>query len=135
MIIEGRQERVLKLSFNARWLWPALVVVLSAGILRSFFEPLAWASIFAVATWPIYRRFAQRLPARVASNATPLLFTLLVSLFVLGPMVFAFGALVSEAHRWIDQIVAADKTGSPLPPGWRPCPWSAPSWPSVGRRN
>ena len=115
MIVEGRQARALKLNFNARWLWAALVVVLSAWILRSFFEPLVWASVIAVATWPIYRRFAQRLPGRVASNVTPLLFTVLVSLFVLGPMVFAFGALVSEAHRWIDQIVIADKTGLASP--------------------
>ncbi len=115
MIVEGRQERALKLNFNARWLWAALVVVLSAWILRSFFEPLVWASVIAVATWPIYRRFAQRLPERVASNVTPLLFTVLVSLFVLGPLVFAFGALVSEAHRWIDQIVIADKTGLATP--------------------
>jgi predicted PurR-regulated permease PerM len=115
VIVEGRQERALKLNFNARWLWAALVVVLSAWILRSFFEPLVWASVIAVATWPIYRRFAQRLPGRVASNVTPLLFTVLVSLFVLGPMVFAFGALLSEAHRWIDQIVIADKTGLASP--------------------
>jgi predicted PurR-regulated permease PerM len=115
VIVEGRQERALKLNFNPRWLWAALVVLLSGWILRSFFEPLVWASVIAVATWPIYRRFAQRLPARVASNVTPLLFTVLVSLFVLGPMVFAFGALVSEAHRWIDQIVIADKTGLASP--------------------
>jgi predicted PurR-regulated permease PerM len=118
VIVEGRprvRARALKLNFNPRWLWGALVVLLSGGILRSFFEPLVWASVIAVATWPIYRRFAQRLPGRVASNVTPLLFTVLVSLFVLGPMVFAFGALVSEAHRWIDQIVIADKTGLASP--------------------
>jgi len=105
----------MRLNFNPRWLWAALVVLLSGWILRSFFQPLVWASIIAVATWPIYRRFAQRLPARVVSNVTPLLFTVLVSLFVLGPLVFAFDALVSEAHRWIDQIVIADKTGLASP--------------------
>jgi predicted PurR-regulated permease PerM len=114
--VEGRRQGgALKLNFNARWLGAALIVVLSAWVLRSFFEPLAWASVIAVATWPIYRRFAQRLPGRMASNVTPLLFTVLVSLFALGPMVFAFGALVSEAHRWIDQIVIADKTGLASP--------------------
>jgi predicted PurR-regulated permease PerM len=105
----------MRLNFNPRWLWAALVVLLSGWILRSFFQPLVWASIIAVATWPIYRRFAQRLPVRALANATPLLFTLLVSLFVLGPLVFAFGALVSEAHRWIDQIAIADKTGLASP--------------------
>src|ERR1700675_251561 len=118
VIVEGRPQdraRALKLNFNPRWLWAALVVLLSGGILRSFFEPLVWASVIAVATWPIYRRFAQRLPSRMASTATPLLFTLVVSLFVLGPMVFAFGALVSEAQRWSDQIVVADKAGLAAP--------------------
>jgi predicted PurR-regulated permease PerM len=118
VIGEGHPQdraRALKVNFNPRWLWAALVVLLSCWILRSFFEPLAWASIIAIATWPVYRRFAQRLPGRVASNVTPLLFTVLVSLFVLGPIVFAFGALVSEAHRWIDQIAVADKTGLASP--------------------
>jgi len=118
VIVEGRPQdraRAVKLNFNPRWLWAALVVLLSGWVLRSFFEPLAWASVIAVATWPIYRRFAQHLPGRVASNVSPLLFTVLVSLFVLGPMVFAFGAMVSEAHRWIDQIVVADKTGLASP--------------------
>ena len=105
----------LKPNLSAGWLWAVLVVLLSAAILRSFVEPLLWASVIAVATWPIYRRLAQRLRSSTASSAVALLFTTLVSLFVLGPMVFAFSALAAQANRWGEQIVLADKTGLAAP--------------------
>jgi predicted PurR-regulated permease PerM len=92
-----------------------LVVLLCAWIIHSFFVPLAWASILAVATWPIYRPFAARMPASMASSATPLAFTLLVSSFVLGPMAFAFGAAAVKAQSGLDTLALADKTGLAAP--------------------
>ena len=71
--------------------------------------------MLAVATWPIYRRFAAQMPARLASNATPLLFTALVSIVVLGPMVFAAGTLAVQAQNWVAQIAAANETGLATP--------------------
>lgn len=105
----------LKLNIDAGWLWAALVVLLSLAILRSFIEPMLWASVIAIATWPIYRRFAQHLRSGVAASAMALLFTTLVSLFVLGPMLFAFGALAAQANRWVEQIARADKFGLAAP--------------------
>jgi len=107
----------MKPTPGAGQLWAALVVLLSAWILHSFLEPLLWASVIAVATWPIYRRFSRRLPARAASSAAPLLFTMLVTLFVLGPLMFAVGALTLEMRSLADQIVAADRNGLATP-GW-----------------
>jgi len=107
----------MKPTSGAGHLWAALVVLPAAWILHSFLEPLLWASVIAVATWPIYRRFSRRLPARAASSATPLLFTMLVTLFVLGPVMFAVGALTLEMRSLADQIVAADRNGLATP-GW-----------------
>jgi len=107
----------LKLDFRAGWVWAALVVLLSAWIIHGFFVPIAWASIIAIATWPIYRRFASHMPARMAAGGTPLVFTILVSSFVLGPMVFALGAVAVEAQRWLDKLALADKAGLAAP-GW-----------------
>jgi len=107
----------LKIEYRTGWIAGALVLLLSFWILRSFVVPLAWASIVALASWPVYRRFANRLPKRFASTWTPLLFTALVSLSVLGPIVFAFGALVAQARTWVPQLVAAEKQGL-APPGW-----------------
>ena len=105
----------LKLDFKANWVWAALVVLLSAWIIQSFFLPLVWAAIIAIATWPLYRRFALRMPARLASTVTPAVFTVLISSFLLGPMVFAFGAVAVEAQSWLDRLALADKTGLAVP--------------------
>jgi predicted PurR-regulated permease PerM len=107
----------LKVEYRTGWIAGALVLLLSFWILRSFVVPLAWASIVALASWPVYRRFANRLAKRFASTWAPLLFTALVSLSVLGPIVFAFGALAAQARTWAPQLVAAEKQGL-APPGW-----------------
>jgi predicted PurR-regulated permease PerM len=114
---EQKQGRThtLKLQFNTRWVWAGFVLLLSVWVLRSFLEPLLWAAIVAVASWPLYRRFARSLPGWMASSVTPALFTALVGLFVLGPILFAFGALIAQAQRWLDQLALADKTGLAAP--------------------
>jgi predicted PurR-regulated permease PerM len=117
----------LKLDVRARWFWVALVVLFAAWIIHSFLVPLAWASIIAIATWPIYRRFAAYLPSRMATSATPLVFTLLISSFVLAPMVFGFGAVGMQAQSWLDTLALADKTGLAAPAWLESLPWVG-SW-------
>ncbi len=114
---ERKQDRAwtLTLQFDTRWVWAALVLLLSVWVLRSFLEPLLWAAIIAAASWPIYRRFARSLPGWMATSVTPALFTALVTVFALGPIVFAFGALIAQAQRWLDQLALADKTGLAVP--------------------
>ncbi len=89
-----------------RWIAGALIAGLSISILWSFLKVLLWAAIIAVATWPIYRRFARYMPSSMASHVTPLLFTVLVALVVLGPPVFAFGTLAAHARTWVDTVLA-----------------------------
>ena len=52
----------------------------------------------------------------MASNVTPLLFTVLVALVVLGPPVFAFGTLAAYARTWMDAM-PADSNGF-VAPDW-----------------
>lgn len=113
----------LNLGFNARWFWAALVVLWSVWIIHGFFQPLAWSAMLATATWPIYRRFKAWMPTRMASNVTPAIFTLLVSAFVLAPMVFAFGALAMQSRSVLDQIALADKVGLAAPSWLGSLPW------------
>src|SRR6266436_875580 len=68
--------------FGPRWISTSLVLLLALWILRGFLVPLTWAVIIALATWPLYRRFSTWLPQRFSSNGIPLLFTALVTLFV-----------------------------------------------------
>jgi predicted PurR-regulated permease PerM len=110
-----RRRLTLNLDFSARRLWAASLLLLSAWIIHGFLLPLVWASVIAVATWPMYRRFAARMPAFLASTVTPLLFTMLVSAFVLAPMVFAFGVVAIHAHALLGRLAQADKIGFAAP--------------------
>jgi len=89
----------------ARW----LVIVLSAWILHSFLQAILAASITAIASWPLYTRFASAMPAHMRRNATPLTFTFLAIVFVLAPVVFAFGALLDEARTLILDVAANER--------------------------
>jgi len=93
----------------------ALLILLAAWVLQSFLQAILAACVTAVASWPLYTRFANRMPAHLRRSATPLIFTCLMFVFVLAPMVFAFGALLCEAHSLILQIGAADQRGIALP--------------------
>jgi predicted PurR-regulated permease PerM len=97
------------------WLVRALIVVLALWILHGFIEALLAACIAAVASWPLYTRFANRFPPRLRASLAPLAFTCVMIVFVLAPMVFAAGALLGEAHALLQQIAAADQRGIALP--------------------
>ncbi|HEY7163612.1 MAG TPA: AI-2E family transporter [Candidatus Binatia bacterium] len=97
------------------WLYGALIVALSAWILQSFLLPLLVACVTAVASWPLYRRLVARLPRRMPSGVTSLIFTAAMTVFVLAPLMFALGALLAEAKALLLEIAAADKTGIAVP--------------------
>ncbi len=101
---------------GTRWIAGALIAGLSIAILWSFLKVLLWAAIIAVATWPIYGRFARRMPSSMASNVTPLLFTVLVALVVLGPPSFAFATLASRAQSWVGTMLV--DSNESVTPAW-----------------
>jgi predicted PurR-regulated permease PerM len=112
----------------------ALIVALSAWILQSFLLPLLVACVTAIASWPLYRRFAARLPRRMPPSATSLIFTSVMTMFVLAPLIFALGALLAEAHALLLEIAAADKKGIAVPHWVEDVPlvgsWVAARWQS-----
>jgi len=106
----------------------ALIVLgLTFWLIRSFLIPLVWAAIFAIANWQFYHRCAQRLPEALRAHVLPLAFSILITLLVLGPVVFAFGILAGQGQAWLTEISIMDKSGL-----------TAPSWlgtiPMVGTR-
>ena len=96
-------------------LYGGLIVVLAAWILHSFLQAILAACVTAIASWPLYTRFASRLPQRIGRNAKSLIFTLAMTVFVLAPLMYAFGALLSEAHSLLLEIAAADQKGITAP--------------------
>ena len=104
----------MKLKLTAGWFFGALIIVLSAWILHSFLQSLLAACVTAIASWPLYKRFAARLPS-LTRSAISLIFTSVMTLFVLAPLAFAFGALLTEGHGLLLEIAAADKKGIAVP--------------------
>ena len=110
----------------------ALIVVLSVWILHSFVEALLAACVTAIASWPLYMRFAHRVRSRIGRSATSLIFTCVVTIFVLGPLMFAFWALLTEANALLVEISSADNAGIAVPQ-WAERvpligPWLASRW-------
>jgi predicted PurR-regulated permease PerM len=119
-------------NFDPRWLAGALMIVLAAWVLHSFVQAGLAACVTAIASWPLYRRFAARVPQRIGRSTVALLFTCLMTLFVLAPMMFAFGALMTEARTLLLEIASADKQGIAAPPWLESLPvlgpWMASRW-------
>lgn len=92
-------------------------VLLAVWIVRRFLEPIAWASVVAVVTWPLYRQFTASLGRPTSSTAAALTFTALMAAFVFLPVAFAMGALLAEAAALLVRLGSLDQTGLP-PPGW-----------------
>ena len=107
----------MNFAITPRSVYAALILLLSAWVLRGFVEALLAACVIAVASWPLYRRFAACLARRVGRTTTTLLFTCLITVFVLGPLVFAVGALLAEAHVLLARVLVADQQGIAVP-GW-----------------
>jgi len=102
---------------SSLWLVTGLALAFALWLLRSFLVPMAWSFMLALATWPLYRRFAARLLPLFGSTVTALLFTALVSLFLLGPFVFALITIAEQAQTWVTQLSLAEREGV-APPAW-----------------
>jgi predicted PurR-regulated permease PerM len=109
------QEPSMTVKISAGWFYAALIIALSLVILRSFLPSLVIAWVTAVASWPLYERFAMPVRPRVGRSATSFAFTVLMTVFVLAPMMFAIGALLIEANVLLREIAAADQNGIPAP--------------------
>jgi predicted PurR-regulated permease PerM len=113
-------------------LFAVLILLAATWVLHGFVEALLASCVIAVASWPLYRAFAACVPRRMARATTSLIFLALMALFVLAPLMFAFAALVTEAHATLVAIAAADQKGIAAPPWLAQMPlaggWLAARW-------
>lgn len=100
---------------NVRRVAAVLILGLTIWLIRSFVVPLIWATIFAVSNWPLYRRSVQFLPERLSAHVIPLLFSALITVLVLGPIIFAITILAQQAQVWMAHLVAMDQRGLTAP--------------------
>ena len=124
----------VNLKLTAGWFYGALIIAVSVWVLHSFVTALLAACVTAIASWPLYLRFASCLPRRMRRSAVSLAFTLAMTIFVLGPLLFAFGAVITEGNALLLEIAGADKSGIGVPDwlGRVPLvgPWMAARWQS-----
>ena len=95
----------------------AALVLAGLGLLTldDFLPAIAWAVIFAIAIWPLYRRAERHWP-RSGRLGLPLLFTILVALVFILPLAFVAVPLGHEARSILDWVNQARRTGVPVPP-------------------
>lgn len=112
---QGEFRPAMNIKLSAGWFYGALIVILCVWILHSFLTAILAACVTAVASWPLYTRFARSLPRSMRRSAVSLTFTITITLFVLAPLMFAFGALLTEANVLVQEIAVADQTGLAVP--------------------
>lgn len=92
---------------------------LGLHILWDFLPALAWAGVFAIATWPLYRRFLASAPRAARTILAPLLFTAMIGLVFVVPLAIGAIEAAREARVAISWAATAQKTGLPVP-DWVP---------------
>jgi predicted PurR-regulated permease PerM len=103
----------------SRLVLATLLVLLGLWILHRFLPALAWATILAIALWPLYLRLQRVLPPRGHQVLAPLLVTLLVGLVLILPLVYAAIELARESGSFFRYIGEVRHSGLQMPP-WLP---------------
>ena len=83
----------------AQYILITVLLALGAWMLRRFIPALAWAVILAVATWPLYERWARRLNRDTGRLLPAFTFTALVSLALVVPL--TWGAIAAARQAFI----------------------------------
>jgi predicted PurR-regulated permease PerM len=86
-----------------------LLVLLALWVARDFLSALTWAAIIAITTWPIYARFAGLIVSGRPAVLAPLLFTLLIGIVLLVPVILTVHQIAqgSDAFaKWVGQLRA-----------------------------
>jgi predicted PurR-regulated permease PerM len=101
----------------ARIALASAVVAVGLWILRDFLAALVWATVLAIAFWPIYRRLRQPVPKPIDRIVAPALTTTLIGIIFITPIVLLGIALARESHFVVEFIANAKHHGIPTP-GW-----------------
>ena len=90
-----------------------LEVLLAAWVARDFLMALIWAAVIAIAVWPIYVRFATSIGR--SPVLAPLLFTFLIGLVLLVPIVWAVHQIAQGSAAFARSLNQLQESGVPVP--------------------
>lgn len=113
LAVTARNQRI------ARTVFTVALLLLGLWVLRSFLPALAWATILAIATWPLYQKTKKRCPAHLRSLFLPTLFTLGIALVFILPLAFLGVELSHEAQSLFHWLEGVRINGLPAP-DWVP---------------
>ena len=88
----------------------------SLWILRPFLPAIIWATMIAVATWPLMLRLQRRLWGK--RGLAVALMTLTMLLVFVVPFLLAIGAVVGHADEILNWTKSLDTLSVPPPPDW-----------------
>ncbi|GEP08314.1 AI-2E family transporter [Methylobacterium gnaphalii] len=110
----------------ARIALAAALVGLGLYILSDFLRALVWAVVLAIALWPLYVKAERRFPPGRHNILWPSLFTAVVALAFLIPVVLLAVEAVGEARELLGYAKAAEESGIPVPAIVAKLPFGAP---------
>jgi len=99
------------------------LLLLGLYTLRNFLGALAWASVLAIALWPVYSRAVARFGTGRHNILLPTAFTLAAGLVFVLPILLVGTQLAREAHLGIAWLHGAQQNGIPEPDALRALPW------------
>jgi len=103
-----------------------LFLLLGLYTLKTFLPALAWAAIFAIALWPLYRRATTAWPNARQKTLLPAGFTLAVALIFVLPLILLGAELAREAHFISQWVQNAQANGIPVPAQIQSLPLAGP---------
>ena len=80
------------------------LALLGLWILHRFLPALAWATIIAIALWPLYRRAETAFPPRGHRIGLPLVATLLVGIVLIVPLAYAALQIAHESGSFLHYV-------------------------------
>ena len=93
----------------------AFLLGLVIWVAWDFLPALAWASMIALTTWPLYVRFAALFGRQMGRSAAALLFTLLVGVVLLIPIVLLLRQAAQDSQTILHGINQLRENGIPVP--------------------
>lgn len=99
---------------NGRIVLAMLLVVLALWTAAGFLPALIWATILAVALWPLYIKFATRF-ASGPSDLAAFIFTVIVALILFTPMSLAAYQVAQQGDVLVGWLKKAGESGIEVP--------------------
>ncbi|GIQ75541.1 AI-2E family transporter [Bradyrhizobium sp. RD5-C2] len=99
---------------NARVIFALVLVALALWTASSFLPPLIWATILAIALWPLYLKFATRFMAGPSASAA-FVFTVVIALILVTPISLAVFTIAQQSDMLIDWLKRAREGGVEVP--------------------